>query len=170
MSEKFNINDRPKHSTMSYVPEGRTLHLIDLENLMCGARAGFDRAIEAVLEYKSAVPVYSDDHAHVAVNPKLLVESALVWPGAKYFAGRGTDGADKALIDSVNNVFWISCRYDRIVIGSGDHIFLSVVLAFRSVGIPVAVVAPNGSLSRDLASAATYVMEIPSHNEDPKQL
>jgi len=149
----------------NYVPPNRTLHLVDLENLMGGTDGGYERAVAAVNNYRAAMPVNSGDHIHIGVNPHLLLEAGLSWPQARILTQSGPDGADRALIDSVRDVPGIAARYDRIVIGSGDHAFEVVATSYRALGIPVGVVAPYGSLSRSLDQSASFVIGVTNLSE-----
>ena len=163
--ERDYVIAKRKYARLDYVPGARTLHLVDLENLMGGTLPDVSRARAAVANYRSAMPVNSKDHVCVAVNPGLMVEASLAWKGARVLTGVGPDGADNALISLVRRVKWTASRYDRIVIGSGDHAFETVATAYRAVGIPVGVVGTTGSISKALNISASFVIEIPSLNK-----
>ena len=74
----------------------------------------------------------------------------------------GPDGADTALLDVLGDLEWIAQRYDRVVIGSGDHCFAPVVMGLAQHGILAGVVAPKGSVSNSLGRLAAFVRLIPS--------
>jgi len=106
----------------SFVPAGRALHLIDIENLMGGPQAGRDAIPLATEGYLATVSMMPDDLIVVATNPHLWLPAKLAWPGALVLSARGRDGADRALISQVADVERIASRFDRLVIGSGDGI------------------------------------------------
>jgi len=145
-----------------HVPPGRTLHLVDLENLMGGPWTGTHMLLQAIALYKAGASVVDGDHVVVAVNPALLPITKAAWPSPRVLSGRGPDGADLALLAWVNDDRFIAERYDQIIIGSGDGIFEEMVTRFRSHGLPVGVVSRGRSLSSGLANAATFVRLLPN--------
>src|SRR5690242_20102968 len=64
-----------------HVPAGRTLHLIDLENLMGGPFESAATMQSASDWYQKTAPVVVGDHVIVAVNPMLALEAASCWRG-----------------------------------------------------------------------------------------
>lgn len=144
-----------------WVPDGRTLHLIDLENLAGGhlSAAGLRQASEL---YQDTVGIGPYDHVIVAVQPSIAFTARALFPDANVIPATGVDGADLALIDYVSDVRWIACRYIRIVLGSGDHIFAPVVDNYRKAGLDVEVVALRGSIANVLWSLATEVVSCAS--------
>lgn len=149
----------------SYVPVGRALHLVDVENLMGGPEAGIVALHEALDNYRAAAHFLDGDHAIIGSNPSLGVQAKAAWPGARLVVKPGTDGADIALLEQVKDVDFIAARYDRIMIGSGDGVFEPMVRVFRSLGLPVGVVSRMRSLSADLRTSATYIQTIPEFRE-----
>ena len=146
-------------------PAGRTLHVIDIENLAGGS--GGD-AFDAVARYRASVRVAPGDHAVIGAGTRLLVDAAHAWPGACVRLGHGLDGADRVLLEDLADVRFVSAHYDRVVIASGDHAFAPVVAALRATGVAVIVVGREPlAISRDLrrlapckvlASASDYAL------------
>jgi hypothetical protein len=131
-------------------PAGRTLHVIDIENLVGGSGAGAAAVALVLSTYRSTVTVGADDHAIIGAGPTLAVAAGLAWPGARLVLGRGVDGADRALLAAIDADF-VATHYDRVVIASGDHAFAPLVGALRSRGVAVAVIVRDRrSLSIDL--------------------
>jgi hypothetical protein len=130
-------------------PAGRTLHLLDVENLAGGTWSGPEAVAPALDAYRRSVGVAEADHVVIGSGPTLAVAAKLAWPGSQVVVGRGVDGADRALLRTVDPAF-VAARFDRVVIGSGDHAFAGVVSALRARGVAVCVVAAGPSLSRDL--------------------
>lgn len=146
---------------LDYVPAGRALHLLDIENLMGGAEAG-ERALEYASEaYRAIAPVGVHDHVVVAANRHLVFSAAGSWPGSRVLVGDGPDGADLALISAVSDVTEVARRYDRIVIGSGDGIFHRVATEYGALGLEVGVVSTARSLAHVLARDASFVRLLP---------
>lgn len=73
-------------------------------------------------------------------------------------AGGGPDAADIRLIDEA--VHLNLTRYDRIVVGSGDHRFGLVADVARQLGVEVWVAAYGFSLARTLAASADRVIDL----------
>lgn len=149
-----------------YVPAGRSLYLLDLENLMGGPRAGMAALRQVVSYFRDAVPREEGDHYIIGVNPRIGAIAKACWPSAKLVARAGPNGADIALIEQVKNVRFIAARYDRIVIGSGDGVFVHVAVAYRSQGLVVEVASRCRSLSPDLRSVASVVRILPELDFD----
>lgn len=152
-------------SRAGFVPAGRTLHLVDVENLMGGPLSGPLALRAAVTAYNALAPVQPGDHVIVGVNPQLALAVFDVWPQARLVVRGGPDGADNALIAAVSDVAWTASRYDRLVVGSGDGIFSVVIAAYRAAGIPVGVVSRPSSLSISTAAVASTVALIPRGKE-----
>jgi hypothetical protein len=140
-----------------HVSVGRALHLVDLENLMCGPLQPAIALRYAAARYEQVAVVRPDDHVVVAVNPALALDAGRAWPTARLLVGRGPDGADRELLATLADTPWVAARYDRVVIGSGDGIFASALESLRALGIATGVVAPELGLSRDLRRRATFV-------------
>ena len=79
---------------------GRTLHLIDVENLVGGSTARPTQVADALGAYRATVAIGPGDHVVIASGRRLLVAAGLAWPGARLLLGTGVDGADRALLDA----------------------------------------------------------------------
>ena len=145
----------------AYVPAGRTLHLVDLENLMNGPLSGPAALENASAAYRAAMPIDEHDHVIVGVNPALAVLAKAEWPSSRLAVRGGPDGADIALLETVKHVNFVASRYDQAVIGSGDGVFEVAVSAYRNCGVPVGVVARASNLAYVLGAAATFVRLLP---------
>lgn len=84
---------------------------------------------------------------YVAANPLLAFEFGMRRPNACVRAGTGPDAADHLLLAQAAPEF-VTRRADRVVIGSGDHIFIVRALAVRSSGVGVLVIARREATSR----------------------
>jgi len=140
-----------------YAPLGRTLVVVDIENIMGGPLRGADVMADAYEQLLRSVLVRENDHLIVAANHRLAVDVKIAWPACRVIAGGGPNGADEALLAELSDVAWISERFDRVIIGSGDGIFVGAVHALRSAGLPVGVISRGGCLSGALRRAASFV-------------
>lgn len=138
----------------------RTLHLIDIENLMGGPQQGVVALRLAFVRYVVAMPVRHDDQVVIACNPKLAFEAGTAWKGALLKVRHGHDGADLVLLENSEAEF-VARRFARVVIGSGDGIFTERVLALRAAGVVVEVVSRPGSLAWTLRQAVEAVHLLP---------
>jgi hypothetical protein len=111
-------------------------------------------ALDAV---NDALLVRDGDHVIVASNHRLAVDVKIARPSFRVIAGGGPDGADRALLAELDDVEWVTQRFDRVVIGSGDGVFVPIVHTLRSAGIPVGIVSRAAALSRPLRLAASFV-------------
>jgi len=138
-------------TALHHFPSGRTLHVIDIENLAGGSGGN---AAAAIAAYRTTVRVAPGDHIVIGSGPTMLVEAAHAWPGARVLLGRGLDGADRALLDELDPGF-VRTHYDRVVIASGDHAFGPLVAALRALAVVVLVVVRNhATVCRDLRRLA----------------
>jgi hypothetical protein len=144
-----------------HAPAGRALHLVEREYLLGGPRNDATAIHDAIARYKSAASVRPGDHVLLAVNRSLAFEAGHAWSAARLLTGSGPDGADRALLTAVADLEWVVARFDRVIVGSGDGIFVSLAEAVRALGIAVGVVAPEHGLSRHLRCGATFVRLVP---------
>lgn len=136
-------------------PAGRAQHLIDLENLAGGPFPGRAAALACLGAYLDVSGWQPGDLAVVATNRWLHREIAFDLPShLRALPVIGKDGADLALLG------WTSAddvarRFDRLVVGSGDHAFVDLVAGTTALGTPAWVVGRGGSIARRLQAAAT---------------
>lgn len=131
----------------------RTLHLVDIENLVGDPCATKATVLDALHRYLETSGHRDGDHVVIAANPGLMAGLAFELPvPCNVHAARGADGADRVLLAQADPAF-VASRYDRLVIGSGDGAFVPVALAVRDRGVPVVVVAHPRSLSSRLRGA-----------------
>lgn len=137
----------------------RTLHIVDIENLVGAEHQDGDRhAFEHALAlYADAGNMRPEDQVLVGCHPGLVFTAQqILGSRGQIFTGAGTDGADKALLEASDAEF-IASRYHLVCVGSGDHIFAGLVAELIERGVVVRVVARSGRLSKELASVANAV-------------
>jgi NYN domain len=141
-----------------HVPAGRTLHVLDLENLMGGPFQSQLSMHTVSNWYRNTAPVQHEDHVTLAVNPALAIAARSEWPGTLLRVASGPDGADNALLNELRDAKWIASHFDRVIIGSGDGIFACAIGDIREQGITVGVLSRERSLSRELRRSADFAM------------
>lgn len=131
-------------------PSVRTLHLLDVENLVGGVGAGIEAVAPALAAYRRTVEIGPDDHVVLGTGTELAFAAKAAWPGTLLRIGKGVDGADRALLSTLYPEF-IASHYHRLVVGSGDHAFAPLVADLRARRVAVLVVVRDRSaLSADL--------------------
>ena len=140
---------------------GRSLHLVDIENLAGGSAASDWDVIDALDEYRSTVAVGPNDHVVIASGRGLALTAGRAWPGPQLLVGSGVDGADLRLLEVARPVAWTAARFARVVIGSGDGIFAGLATDLRQAGLVVCAVSRPESLAICLRRAASVVRCLP---------
>lgn len=142
----------------------RTLHLVDLENLVGDPYADGAKAMAVLDRYFELAHWQPGDLVHVAVNPHLGREIGWRLPaGCTLRTASGPDAADHRLIEAATPEF-VARRAGRLVIGSGDHIFIAHACATRTAGVGVIVVARPGSLAKGWRSWGFPVIPLNDHH------
>jgi hypothetical protein len=142
----------------------RALHLVDIDNLL-GDPATYDE-LEigwTICAYKHAASFVDGDHVVVATSPfaRHALAIGTAWPGARHVWRKGKDGADLALLESAA---WAvkTGNFGRVVIGSGDHIFVDALEWFAAANVPVQVVSRRDACAGVLwhrAAALTFLLK-----------
>ena len=147
------------------VPSWRSLHLVDLENLMGDPRVTAAAAHDTFHRYLARAGWQPGDHVIVASNPRVIREVGfdLAVPCSVH-ATRGPDGADLMLL-SLAPPELVTRRYERLVIGSGDGIFAARAHAVRASGIAVLVVSRLDGCSRRFAGLDRTYLDQPNLNQ-----
>jgi hypothetical protein len=143
---------------------GRTLHLIDIENL-AGTGLPTAREVRDLRDaYASRVGIGPLDHVVIACNHLAIKAAGYCWPDARYLVRSGPDGADLALLDVIKHEN-VAGRFTSVAIASGDHAFTMDTSLLGAAGCEVTVVARYGHLAKSLELAAgRRVVYIDSHN------
>jgi hypothetical protein len=127
----------------------RTLHLIDIENLVGRPRASAGTVAAVLDRYLELAGWRWGDIVNIAANPWLAIRFAWNLPvECSVHTASGPDGADLALLAHAAPEF-VERRAGRMVIGSGDRGFIPRALATRERGVDVVVVSRAGSTARD---------------------
>lgn len=139
----------------------RTLHLVDIENLVGDPMATKEAALGALDDYLTLAGHTDGDQVIIAANPGLIARIGFDRPvPCSLHAARGKDGADLVLLSHAEPAR-IAIRFDRLAIGSGDGEFADTARAVRDRGAPVTVVARRRSLSRRLQGEGLGIRFLP---------
>lgn len=135
----------------SSITSRRSLHLVDLENLVGDPYAGKVEALDTFDDYLRLARWQTGDHVLLAVNPWLgfLVTADLPVPANVHWA-HGQDGSDIKLLSFAPPE--LVTRFGRLVIGSGDGIFAARAGIARDLGVEVEVVTRPESCSTRLTA------------------
>ena len=142
--------------------KNRTLHLVDIENLVGEPVAWTDKNVEAVFfEYLQEADWQPGDSLVVASNPGLMGRLAFNLSAIPHrsLCATGPDAADNLLINAVPTE--IADRYGRIVVGSGDHAFTQLLTGLQGHASTL-VVYGVGHISWELYRSAEHVIRLPS--------
>jgi len=145
---------------------GRSLHLVDIENLSGGPQRTLAEHLAAYRTYERRAEVGPRDHVVVAACG--LVMDALAFRLPKGIAVRkanGVDGADRALL-SFDTPERIAERYERLVIGSGDHGFLGLALAAQAYGVHVVILSGRGKRAGVLSGKGLGIRPLGSIHDE----
>jgi hypothetical protein len=132
---------------------GRTIHLIDIENLCGSSRVTPDQVAEARERYEEAIPIVRSDQVIVASSTGNRPSSRLGWPGARLLARDGKNGADDCLAEVIAGGL-VTKLFDRAVVASGDGGLAPSVAFMAGEGIYTVVVSQSDRLSRSMRVAA----------------
>lgn len=144
----------------TWVPAGRRLVLVDLENLVGGSAATLETVREALAALDTAVGRTAHDVRVVATGSTLLSTAMTLISSTRVSLGRGIDGADRRLLDDLEPGRVVG-RFDSVVLVSADGAaFADRVGELARLGVPTDVVIGAGACSRRLAAAARSVRSV----------
>lgn len=130
----------------------RTAFFLDIDNL-CGTGTPGPELVRTTIEsFESEYTQEAGDLIFCAGTRTSALNTKLLRPGYHTRCGRGVDGADRQLLELMD-IEWLTSRFDRVVLGSGDHIFGSKIESLRSSGLDVEVFCGAGALSGLLLKA-----------------
>ncbi|GII02026.1 NYN domain-containing protein [Planobispora takensis] len=144
---------------MRNISHGRSVHLLDVENLVGAPRPATAEVVTMMDHYRRRVPAGFMDQYVAAVNHGALVPVGLALAGIQILVRSGRDGADEALCEVIR-LDHLDTRFERVVIGSGDGVFTDLAEWLRRSGVQVVVVSRPGALSRRLRRTAGQVIPL----------
>lgn len=135
----------------------RSLHVIDIENLMEGPRFSPSSVARVKARYQALTPASPGDHLVIASSHFAAPSAWFAWPEGRRLIQSGPDGADLALLN-VLAAERVAERFGRVVVASGDGIFADAAARLQGNGCNVTVIARRPSaLSRRLRIAVREV-------------
>ncbi|MER6832304.1 hypothetical protein ABT352_40395 [Streptosporangium sp. NPDC000563] len=146
---------------MRSLRDGRSIHLLDIENLTASPAPTTAEVRQTMNEYRERVPIGPMDQFIAAVNPRSMVSAGIAIRGAQLLIRPGADGADSALTEAAVSGR-IDLRFERVVIGSGDGYFADLAVWLAGAGLRVNVVSRPTSLNWRLYIAGSDITYLPS--------
>ncbi len=137
----------------------RTIHLIDIENLV-GSPDPTTAQVREVRDHYEGRYVRYGDLIVVACSHHAFGSVAWEWPRARLVPRSGKDGADLALLGVIAGER-VAERFRHVVVASGDAIFTDAVARLGMQGVSVTVIARHESLSRTLRFASRQHVLLP---------
>ena len=152
----------------------RKIVLLDLENVLFGKHAEFvsngaannPLSLELLRLAQAQRP---EDMVVVGCNPRLAFAARSLFPSAQLVTGRGRDGADQALLQTVD-ISHAARRFTELCIVSGDHAFAAVAQDARRAGLFVRVVGPRFGLSTELRVSADRAVLLAENQDNEGQV
>lgn len=141
----------------------RTFHAIDLDCMLGGSGAsGNDIAGFFHLWTAHTVKIRPGDNVVVAASKYLATRAWFALPaqGLQRVVNYGKGGAAEALLDAID-IDHISHRFSRLVIGSGNGVFLGLASDASLRGLTVEQVTGWGGASRSLVTGCSTSARIP---------
>jgi NYN domain len=143
----------------------RTLHLIDVENLVGSGVPRLWQVRKIHDAYAERVGFGALDQVVVACNHLALLNAGLGWPHARYRVRSGPDGADLELLHVLTHENVVE-RFTHFVIASGDGSFAPAAACLTASYRRVTVVSRVQRLSTRLKLAAHEVIYLESSGVD----
>jgi hypothetical protein len=141
---------------LSDIRRGRTLILVDIENLSCDPRPQVTTVEPIRAALRRLGGGGSANQVVTACNHGTVLAVATGWPDARHLARSGPDCADKALLDIALNED-VACRFDQVILATGDGAFASAAAALAAAGVTVVAVSHRHTLSARLRLAVHEV-------------
>ena len=136
-----------------WVPAGRRLIAVDLENLVGGSGASEADIGAVVAHVLAATHAGETDVVVWACGPTLFTNAMRVLPVPPQ-VGRGIDGADRKLLEFIEPDT-LKGRFASVVLGSGDgRAFTPTVARLASLGVPTDVLARPEAMAASLRAVA----------------
>jgi hypothetical protein len=141
----------------------RTLHLVDAENLALTADCTAQAVHESYLRYTETFDQSQDALRIIACSHHNASAVFFGWGAvpSQTLMRSGENGAELALIEECLAQIE-KLNVSHVVIGSGDGLFLDLVLELQSRGIEVTVFGFEGHTSRRLRMAANNSIILPN--------
>lgn len=127
----------------------RTAYFLDLDNLAGSGQPSKEQVEEVLESFESDFQPDPSDQVFCFGTHTSAMWAGFARPGYVTRSGVGRDGADRRLLDLADPA-WLSTRFGRVVIGSGDGIFAGLVDELRMAGLEVELMTGRGFLHQSL--------------------
>lgn len=137
----------PTYRDGSQLRQGRTLHLVDIENLI-GDGGATTQMIRTVWEtYRAVAGIHEGDTVFIGCASYTGRNALLaIQDNVRFIWRNGEDGGENALMDMVDPG-WAARRFEWVVIASGDGGFVPWVRQARARGIKTWLISGNAQVS-----------------------
>jgi uncharacterized LabA/DUF88 family protein len=149
---EYQMNKR----TAKQLASGRTLYIVDIENLVGASSINQSQVAEARKEILEALPPSQRDHFYVASSHHNLAAAAFGWPDSQLEARSGQDGADYLVVRRMIEMY-NSDNFEKVVVASGDNSMAPYVEILTDAGIDVTVIARDRHISNSLRNVGAKV-------------
>lgn len=140
----------PASRNSSQMRHGRTLHLVDIENLIGDSEATV-HTIRTVWEtYKVVAGIHEGDTVFIGCADNMGRNALLaIRDNVRFIWRNGEHGGENALMDMADPS-WAARRFEWVVIASGDGGFIPWVHEAQARGIKTWLVSGNAQVSVEL--------------------
>lgn len=136
-----------KSKTVKALSKGRSIHLIDIENLCMESNPTEEHVARAKAAYFAKVQPGEHDLFHVSVSSKNNITAAIYgWGNAAFSCKEGHDGADILLAELMLDGK-LGERFEKVYLASGDGGLAPFASSLINQGVEVEVVAVPDALS-----------------------
>jgi hypothetical protein len=156
-------------NTHAFCEPGRTLILVDIENLTATPSPTSQQVETVVASLRLVVSEFDRHQKIVACSHHAAPVVAFTFPSAGLRWRSGPDGADLALLDVIEYER-VDARFEQVIICSGDGIFSGAAGWLASRGVAVTVISLPGHLAARLELAAREVRYLPELSTCPPTL
>lgn len=147
--------------TYKNVFTGRSLYLVDIENIVGASEISESQVVEAREALHSVAAPGPRDQFYLASSHHNAAAAGFGWPGAQKEFKSGPDGADFMIIKKIIEVG--NCmNFDHVYIASGDGCMAYYVDYLASLGVRVTILANRRGLSHEMRYADAEVLWLDS--------
>lgn len=148
----------------------RTLHILDIENLLQSSEISEIEVRNVKIEYFLTVKPGENDLFVIGVSHFNQSAAGFGWGSGKatFRVQSGENGADLALIDELNSTL-IKENFDGVVIVSGDGVFADIAKSIKETGVKPSFVSRIDSTSRAIRESGFPLILLPSLRATQKE-
>ena len=142
--------------TKTQTAEGRKLCFVDIENFVGKSSFTYEEADKARKRIEKVAHLTDSDLVVVGTSASgNFFNAKLAWNGAQQVWGKGKNGGDNALLETVAD--YKVENFEEVLFVTGDGIFAGMVDEIASRGVIVTVIYGRGWCSNKLKAVATCI-------------